>query len=327
MIIGTDNLSQVKTVTNILRIATRKSPLARWQAEYVKHQLMLHHPDLQVELVAMSTRGDKLLDAPLAKVGGKGLFVKELEVAMLEGRADIAVHSMKDVPMEFPEGLALSVICQREDPTDAFVSNKYSDLSQLPDNAVVGSSSLRRQSQIRAKFPHLTIKDLRGNVNTRLDKLDKGEYDALILASAGLIRLDMADRIASRLDIDLCLPAGGQGAVGIECRANDTEVLALLEPLHDADTACRVIAERAVNRRLQGGCQVPIACFAEMDSDNQSIYLRGLVGSVDGQTLLEASIDGPADKAEQLGEALADKLLSMGAGEILSAVMGNNYNA
>jgi hydroxymethylbilane synthase len=327
MIIGTNNLSQVKTVTNKLRIATRKSPLALWQAEYVKHQLTLHHPELQVELVAMSTRGDKLLDAPLAKVGGKGLFVKELEVAMLEGRADIAVHSMKDVPMEFPEGLALSVICQREDPTDAFVSNKYAELSQLPDNAVVGSSSLRRQSQIRAKFPHLHIKDLRGNVNTRLDKLDKGEYDALILASAGLIRLDMADRIASRLDIDLCLPAGGQGAVGIECRANDTEILALLEPLHDTDTACRVIAERAVNRRLQGGCQVPIACFAEMDSDNQSIYLRGLVGSVDGQTLLEASIDGPADKAEQLGKALADKLLSMGAGEILSAVMGNNYNA
>lgn len=327
MIIGTYDLSQVKTVTNILRIATRKSPLALWQAEYVKHQLTLHHPELQVELVAMSTRGDKLLDAPLAKVGGKGLFVKELEVAMLEGRADIAVHSMKDVPMEFPEGLALSVICQREDPTDAFVSNKYAELSQLPDNAVVGSSSLRRQSQIRAKFPHLHIKDLRGNVNTRLDKLDKGEYDALILASAGLIRLDMADRIASRLDIDLCLPAGGQGAVGIECRANDTEILALLEPLHDTDTACCVIAERAVNRRLQGGCQVPIACFAEMDSDKQSIYLRGLVGSVDGQTLLEASIDGPADKAEQLGEALADKLLSMGAGEILSAVMGNNYNA
>ena len=327
MIIGTNNLSQVRTVTNKLRIATRKSPLALWQAEYVKHQLTLHHPELQVELVAMSTRGDKLLDAPLAKVGGKGLFVKELEVAMLEGRADIAVHSMKDVPMEFPEGLALSVICQREDPTDAFVSNKYAELSQLPDNAVVGSSSLRRQSQIRAKFPHLHIKDLRGNVNTRLDKLDKGEYDALILASAGLIRLDMADRIASRLDIDLCLPAGGQGAVGIECRANDTEILALLEPLHDTDTACRVIAERAVNRRLQGGCQVPIACFAEMNSDNQSIYLRGLVGSVDGQTLLEASIDGPADKAEQLGEALADKLLSMGAGEILSAVMGNNYNA
>lgn len=327
MIMGADNLSQVKTVTNKVRIATRKSPLALWQAEYVKHQLMLHHPDLQVELVAMSTRGDKLLDAPLAKVGGKGLFVKELEVAMLEGRADIAVHSMKDVPMEFPKGLGLSVICQREDATDAFVSNKYNELSQLPDNAVVGSSSLRRQSQIRANFPNLKIKDLRGNVNTRLDKLDKGDYDALILASAGLIRLDMAHRITSKLDTNLCLPAGGQGAVGIECRSNDSAILALLEPLNHWETACCVIAERAVNRRLQGGCQVPIACYAEFDSGDQSIKLRGLVGSIDGQTLLQTSMVGPATDAEQLGIALADKLLSMGAGEILSAVMGNNYNA
>ena len=295
-----------------------------WQAEYVKHQLLLHHPDLQVELIAMSTRGDKLLDAPLAKVGGKGLFVKELEVAMLEGRADIAVHSMKDVPMEFPEGLALSVICEREDPTDAFVSNQYSELSQLPENAVVGSSSLRRQSQIRAKYPHLTIKDLRGNVNTRLNKLDHGDYDALILASAGLIRLGMADRIASRLDTNLCLPAGGQGAVGIECRAHDSDILALLEPLNHPQTACCVIAERAVNRRLQGGCQVPIACFAELNSDAQTLNLRGLVGSIDGKTLLEASINGPASDAQTLGERLADKLLAMGAGDILSAVMGNN---
>ena len=326
MIIGANNLYQVKTVIHKLRIATRKSPLALWQAEYVKRQLTLHHPDLQVELVAMSTRGDKLLDAPLAKVGGKGLFVKELEVAMLEGRADIAVHSMKDVPMEFPEGLALSVICEREDPTDAFVSNHYSELSQLPKDAVVGSSSLRRQSQIRAKYPHLIIKDLRGNVNTRLNKLDNGDYDALILASAGLIRLDMADRIASRLDTDLCLPAGGQGAVGIESRADDSDILALLEPLHHPQTACCVIAERAVNRRLQGGCQVPIACFAELNADDQTLYLRGLVGSVDGKTLLETSINGPASAAEKLGESLADKLLAMGAGDILSAVMGNNYN-
>jgi hydroxymethylbilane synthase len=324
MIIGPNNFSQVKTVTQKLRIATRKSPLAMWQAEYVKHQLLLHHPDLQVELIAMSTRGDKLLDAPLAKVGGKGLFVKELEVAMLEGRADIAVHSMKDVPMEFPEGLALSVICEREDPTDAFVSNQYSELSQLPENAVVGSSSLRRQSQIRAKYPHLTIKDLRGNVNTRLNKLDHGDYDALILASAGLIRLGMADRIASRLDTNLCLPAGGQGAVGIECRVNDSNILALLEPLNHPQTACCVIAERAVNRRLQGGCQVPIACFAELNSDAQTLNLRGLVGSIDGKTLLEASINGPASDAQALGERLADKLLAMGAGDILSAVMGNN---
>lgn len=326
MIIGADNLSQDKAVTNKVRIATRKSPLALWQAEYVKRQLLVNHPDLQVELVAMSTRGDKLLDAPLAKVGGKGLFVKELEVAMLEGRADIAVHSMKDVPMEFPEGLALSVICEREDPTDAFVSNQYTDLDQLPEGAIVGSSSLRRQSQIRSKYPHLKIKDLRGNVNTRLNKLDNGDYDALILASAGLIRLDMAHRISSRLDTDLCLPAGGQGAVGIECRSNDLDILALLQPLHHCDTAYCVIAERAVNRRLQGGCQVPIACFAELNSDDQSIYLRGLVGSIDGKTLLETSINGLASDADKLGEALADKLLAMGAGEILSAVMGNNYN-
>mgnify|MGYP000627715761 FL=1 len=310
-------------MTNKIRIATRKSPLALWQAEYVKAELLHYHPQLQVELVAMSTRGDKLLDAPLAKVGGKGLFVKELELAMLEGRADIAVHSMKDVPMEFPEGLGLQVICEREDPTDAFVSNNYTDLSQLPDNAVVGSSSLRRQTQIRAQFPNLQIKDLRGNVNTRLDKLDNGEYDALILASAGLIRLDMSHRIASRLNTELCLPAGGQGAVGIECRSNDEAILALLSPLHHLDTASCVIAERALNRRLQGGCQVPIACFAELSSDRQSIAVRGLVGSVDGQKILQSQLSGPVAKAQQLGEALADQLLEMGAGEILSEVLGN----
>jgi len=310
-------------VTNKIRIATRKSPLALWQAEYVKAELLHYHPQLQVELVAMSTRGDKLLDAPLAKVGGKGLFVKELELAMLEGRADIAVHSMKDVPMEFPEGLGLQVICEREDPTDAFVSNNYTDLSQLPDNAVVGSSSLRRQTQIRAQFPNLQIKDLRGNVNTRLDKLDNGQYDALILASAGLIRLDMSHRIASRLNTELCLPAGGQGAVGIECRSNDEAILALLSPLHHQDTANCVIAERALNRRLQGGCQVPIACFAELSSDHQSIGVRGLVGSVDGQKILQSQLSGPVAKAQQLGEALADQLLEMGAGEILSEVLGN----
>ena len=310
-------------MTNKIRIATRKSPLALWQAEYVKAELLHYHPQLQVELVAMSTRGDKLLDAPLAKVGGKGLFVKELELAMLEGRADIAVHSMKDVPMEFPEGLGLQVICEREDPTDAFVSNNYTDLSQLPDNAVVGSSSLRRQTQIRAQFPNLQIKDLRGNVNTRLDKLDNGEYDALILASAGLIRLDMSHRIASRLNTELCLPAGGQGAVGIECRSNDEAILALLSPLHHQDTASCVIAERALNRRLQGGCQVPIACFSELSSDRQSIAVRGLVGSVDGQKILQSQLSGPVAKAQQLGEALADQLLEMGAGEILSEVLGN----
>ena len=310
-------------MTKKVRIATRKSPLALWQAEFVKQELLNHHPELQVELVAMSTRGDKLLDAPLAKVGGKGLFVKELELAMLEGRADIAVHSMKDVPMEFPEGLDLPVICKREDPTDAFVSNNYTDLSQLPDNAVVGSSSLRRQTQIRAQFPNLQIKDLRGNVNTRLDKLDNAEYDALILASAGLIRLDMSHRIASRLETELCLPAGGQGAVGIECRADDETILALLSPLHHQDTASCVIAERAMNRRLQGGCQVPIACFAELSADGHSISIRGLVGSIDGQKILQSQLSGAVYQAQQLGEALADQLLEMGAGEILCEVLGN----
>ena len=313
-------------MTKLVRIATRKSPLAMWQAEFVKHQLLMHHPDLQVELLAMSTRGDKLLDAPLAKVGGKGLFVKELEVAMLEGRADIAVHSMKDVPMEFPEGLGLAVICEREDPSDAFVSNKYCDLDHLPEGALLGTSSLRRQSQVSARFPKLQIKDLRGNVNTRLAKLDEGQYDALILASAGLIRLNMADRITARLDPSLCLPAGGQGAVGIECRVDDTATLELLKPLHHEFTACCVLAERAVNRRLQGGCQVPIACFAECTPKTQLLSLRGLVGTVDGQTLLEASLEGPMSCAEELGGSLADKLLSMGAGEILSKVLGAAYH-
>jgi hydroxymethylbilane synthase len=293
-----------------------------WQAEYVKDQLLQHHPDLQVELLAMSTRGDKLLDSPLAKVGGKGLFVKELEVAMLEGRADIAVHSMKDVPMEFPQGLGLAVICEREDPSDAFVSNKYCDLDQLPQGAVLGTSSLRRQSQLSASFPHLQIKDLRGNVNTRLAKLDDGQYDALILASAGLIRLNMADRITARLDTSLCLPAGGQGAVGIECRIDDADILELLKPLHHDPTACCVLAERAVNKRLQGGCQVPIACYAECNPETQLFNLRGLVGTVDGKTVLEASTEGSISDAQQLGESLADKLLSMGAAEILNKVLG-----
>ena len=309
-------------MTKLVRIATRKSPLAMWQAEYVKDQLMQHHPDLQVELLAMSTRGDKLLDSPLAKVGGKGLFVKELEVAMLEGRADIAVHSMKDVPMEFPQGLGLAVICEREDPSDAFVSNNYCDLDQLPRGAVLGTSSLRRQSQLSASFPQLKIKDLRGNVNTRLAKLDDGQYDALILASAGLIRLNMADRITARLDTSLCLPAGGQGAVGIECRIDDADILELLKPLHHDPTAYCVLAERAVNKRLQGGCQVPIACYAECNAETQLLNLRGLVGTVDGQTVLEASTEGSISDAQQLGESLADKLLSMGAAEILNKVLG-----
>lgn len=310
-------------MTQLVRIATRKSPLALWQAEYVKQQLLAHHPQLQVELIALSTRGDKLLDTSLAKVGGKGLFVKELEIALLEDEADIAVHSMKDVPMEFPDGLALAAICEREDPLDAFVSNNYQHLDQLPAGALVGTSSLRRQSQVRAQFPDLQIKDLRGNVNTRLAKLDQGEYDALILASAGLIRLNMHQRIASRLEAELCLPAGGQGAVGIECRAEDKAIQALLDPLHHPQSAFCVLAERAMNRRLQGGCQVPIGCYAQLQSSGDRLNLRGLVASVDGQTMLKADIQGAVEDAERLGEMLADKLLSMGAGEILTSVYGS----
>lgn len=310
-------------MTQIIRIATRKSALALWQAEFVKAQLLVHHPELEVELVPMSTKGDKLLDTPLSKVGGKGLFVKELEVAMLEGRADIAVHSMKDVPMEFPEGLGLAVICEREDPLDAFVSNDYQHIEQLPDGAVIGTSSLRRQSQIQASFPSLRIKELRGNVNTRLSKLDNREYDAIILASAGLIRLEMSNRISSRLPSDVSLPAGGQGAVGIECRTGDQTILDLLAPLNHVGTAHCVLAERAVNRHLQGGCQVPIACFAELNPEGTALYMRGLVGSIDGSTILRADIEGVVEQAEQLGVQLAEQLLAQGAKEILAEVYGS----
>ena len=318
--VGLVNYSDGMSVPQTIRIATRKSPLALWQAEFVKAKLLEHHPHLDVQLVAMTTRGDVLLDTPLAKVGGKGLFVKELEVAMLENRADIAVHSMKDVPMEFPQGLGLAVICEREDPLDAFVSNHYSTLSQLPAGAVVGTSSLRRQCQIRAAFPQLQISDLRGNVNTRLAKLDNGDYDAIILASAGLIRLEMASRIASRLPSELCLPAGGQGAVGIECRLEDQDTIDLLQPLEHPQTRSRVTAERALNRRLQGGCQVPIACYAELDESTDSLHLRGLVGSVDGARILQDQLSAPAQQGEQLGIELAERLLAAGAGDILAEV-------
>lgn len=308
-------------MTALIRIATRKSPLALWQAEYVRAELQRHHPGLSVELLTMSTRGDKILDTPLAKVGGKGLFVKELETAMLEGRADIAVHSMKDVPMEFPEGLGLGAICEREDPSDAFVSNHHAGLMALPPGAVVGTSSLRRQCQLRRLRPDLLIRDLRGNVNTRLAKLDAGDYDALILASAGLIRLGFADRIRARLESTELLPAVGQGAVGIECRLGDSAVLALLAPLNHEPTAIRVRAERAMNHRLQGGCQVPIAGFAELEGPQ--IRLRALVGSVDGQQILTAAATGPQIAPEQLGEQVAEQLLAAGAATILREVYGD----
>ncbi len=309
-------------MTQRVRIATRKSALALWQAEYVKARLEFFHPGVVVELVPMSTQGDKILDTPLAKIGGKGLFVKELETAMLEDRADIAVHSMKDVPVEFPEGLMLSTICEREDPRDAFVSNQYSSLNQLPHGAVVGTSSLRRQCQIKALRPDLQIRDLRGNVNTRLAKLDAGEFDAIILAAAGLIRLGFQTRIAAYLPVSQSLPANGQGAVGIECRSDDAAIQALLAPLEHTATRQAVLAERAMNRALQGGCQVPIGAFAEIEGDQ--LYLRGLVGQLDGQQILQAEVRGAAADAEVLGQQLAGMLLAQGAGAILAAVYGES---
>jgi hydroxymethylbilane synthase len=300
-----------------IRIATRESALALWQAEFVRAELEKHHPHLTVELLPLTSRGDQLLDIPLAKVGGKGLFVKELEKAMLDGRADIAVHSMKDVPMEFPDGLHLPVICEREDPRDAFVSNHYADIDALPKGAVVGTSSLRRQCQVLARRPDLEIKFLRGNVNTRLAKLDGGEFHAIILAAAGLLRLEMRDRIRDFLAPEILLPAGGQGAVGIECR-RDPELEALLQPLHHGATSARLVAERALVRRLNGSCQVPIGGYALLDGDE--LWLRGLVGSPDGKHMVRAERRGPAAEGEAMGIAVAEELLANGADRILAAV-------
>ncbi|AFU18446.1 hydroxymethylbilane synthase [Actinobacillus suis] len=303
---------------DILRIATRQSPLALWQANFVKKELEKRFPELLVELVTMVTKGDIILDTPLAKIGGKGLFVKELELALLENRADIAVHSMKDVPMTFPEGLGLAVICEREDPRDAFVSNKYQNLDELPAGAVVGTSSLRRQCQLMAKYPHLEVKSLRGNVGTRLSKLDNGEYDAIILASAGLIRLGMPERIRSFIAVEQSLPAAGQGAVGIETRVNDERVLNYLASLNHNPTACCVMAERAMNTRLQGGCQVPIGGFATLNGNE--ITLNALVGALDGSTIIRASGVADIEDAEQLGISVAEQLLAQGADKILAEV-------
>ncbi|GAA5588198.1 porphobilinogen deaminase [Acinetobacter calcoaceticus] len=301
-----------------LKIATRQSPLALWQAEYIRARLQELHPDLTVELVKFVTQGDKILDTPLAKIGGKGLFVKELEAALLDRRADLAVHSMKDVPMALPEGLTLAVICEREDPLDAFVSNQFEKFADLPQGAKVGTSSLRRKSQILKQRPDLQIIDLRGNVGTRLGKLDDGQYDAIILASAGLKRLGLSERIRHCLTPDISLPAVGQGALGLECRAADNEVLSLIQPLLHQETDVCVRAERAFNAYLEGGCQVPIAGYATLQ--NGQIHIEGRVGSADGQTLLRAELTDEASNAQQLGENLARNLLDQGAGELLKAL-------
>lgn len=301
-----------------LKIATRQSPLALWQAEHIRARLEALHAGLTVELVTFVTQGDKILDTPLAKIGGKGLFVKELEAALLDGRADLAVHSMKDVPMALPEGLTLAVICEREDPLDAFVSNTYASFDDLPEGAKVGTSSLRRKCQILKARPDLEIIDLRGNVGTRLSKLDAGNYDAIILASAGLKRLELADRIRHTLDPLVSLPAVGQGALGLECREADQAVLDLILPLlHDESNVC-VRAERAFNAYLEGGCQVPIAGYATLK--NGQIHIEGRVGSVDGETLLQVNLNGQPEDAEKLGVQLAQELLALGAGELLKAL-------
>jgi hydroxymethylbilane synthase len=301
-----------------LRIATRKSPLALWQANHVRDALMARNSGLDVELFTMTTQGDKILDTPLAKVGGKGLFVKELELGILEGEADLAVHSMKDVPVEFPDGLGLAAILEREDPRDALISNAFTSIDTLPQGARVGTSSLRRQCQLRACRPDLEVLDLRGNVNTRLAKLDIGDYDAILLAAAGVKRMGWEDRITELLPPEQFLPAIGQGAIGIEIRVADEKVSRIVEALNDEQTATRIRAERSLNERLQGGCQVPIAGYSEIS--HGVMVLRALVGRPDGTELVQGVISGKPEDAEELGQVLADDLLSRGAKQILDEV-------
>jgi hydroxymethylbilane synthase len=300
---------------NTLRIATRKSPLALWQTHHVRDTLLSLYPDLQIDIVEMTTKGDKILDTPLAKIGGKGLFVKELENALLEKRADIAVHSMKDVPVELPEGLDLPIIMHRAEPFDAFVSNTYKSFNDLPKGAIVGTSSLRRQCQLLAHRPDLQIHSLRGNVGTRLSKLDNGDYDAIVLAAVGLKRLGLVERIRQILDDSIMLPAIGQGAIGIECRENDYETRQYIDKLNDPETHDCVKAERALNQTLEGGCQVPIAGYAQIESDH--LILRGLVGDIQGQQILQHRLEGKRQLASELGQSLAHELLKQGAAEIL----------
>jgi hydroxymethylbilane synthase len=301
-----------------LRIATRKSPLALWQAEHVAARLRDLHPGLAVAIVGMSTQGDKILDTPLAKIGGKGLFVKELEQGLLDGRADLAVHSMKDVPVELPEGLHLAAILEREDPRDAFVSARFPAPDALPDGARVGTASLRRECQLRERRPDLRIESLRGNIHTRLRRLDEGQFDAIVLAVSGLQRMGFEARIACLLEPEHSLPAIGQGALGIECRRDDPRVNALVAPLNHPETATCVGAERALNRRLQGGCQVPIAGYAV--PEGEQLWLRALVGQPDGNRVIRAAGTAPPTDAETLGRQVADQLLAAGAAAILQTL-------
>jgi hydroxymethylbilane synthase len=303
-----------------LVIASRESALAMWQAEHIRDRLHALYPQTEVTILGMTTQGDQILDVSLSKIGGKGLFVKELETALEDGRADFAVHSLKDVPMHMPEGFSLTTICEREEPHDAFVSNQYETLAALPAGSVVGTSSLRRESQLRASFPHLNIEPLRGNVQTRLRKLDEGQYAAIILAAAGLQRLGLGARIRNVISSEDSLPAVGQGALGIECRSDRADVMAMLQPLHHADTAACVLAERAMSRVLGGSCQVPLGGFAEIRDGK--LRMRGFVATPDGKRMLRAELNGEIADPETLGKRIADALLAQGADEILAALNG-----
>ncbi|HZX25655.1 MAG TPA: hydroxymethylbilane synthase [Telluria sp.] len=304
-------------MTNRLIIASRESRLAMWQAEHVRARLAALYPQCSIDILGMTTRGDQILDRALSKVGGKGLFVKELEVAMAEGRADLAVHSLKDVPMELPEGFTLAAVLEREDPRDAFVSNDYAGLDALPAGAVVGTSSLRRQALIAARYPHLVIKPLRGNLDTRLGKLDRGDYAAIILAAAGLKRLGLPQRIRALLEPETSLPAAGQGAMAIEIPLGRPDLLQLLAPLNHRATALAVAAERKVSKVFGGSCQIPLAAHATVDGD--SMRLRAMVATPDGLRSAHAELSGPADAPDALGERVADLLRQQDAEAILDA--------
>ncbi len=308
----------ITSMATVLRIGTRRSPLALWQAGHVAGLLQEMHPEIRIELVKIMTQGDKILDVPLAAAGGKGLFLKELEQALLDKQIDLAVHSMKDVPVHFPEGLHIPAVLMREDPRDAFVSNHYETLQDLPQGAVIGTCSLRRQSLLRGWRSDLMIKDLRGNVNTRLRKLDDGEFDAIILAVAGLKRLGFDERIRQAIDKDLLLPAVGQGIVGVECRISDQKTNNLLKPLHHLNSARCLAAERAANAALDGGCQVPLAVHAEQQG--RKLLLQGFVGRPDGSRLLRARVNADIDNAAAAGEQIAADLLQQGAKQILDEV-------
>jgi hydroxymethylbilane synthase len=308
----------MKNAPQKLVIASRESALAMWQAKHIQARLQALYPLCDVQILGMTTTGDQILDSPLARIGGKGLFVKELETALENGSADLAVHSMKDVPMNLPEGFALVATGEREDPRDAFVSNHFSALEELPAGSIVGTSSLRRQSQIQARFPHLKIESLRGNVQTRLRKLDEGQYAAIILAAAGLIRLELGHRIRGFIHPQDSIPAVGQGALGIEINAKRTDLVDILAPLNHVDTQLCVEAERGFSRALAGSCTVPLGAYATRVNDQ--IHMTGFVASVDGQQMLREHITGGLEDAEALGKTLADKLVSLGADKILSAL-------